>query len=98
MAWDWLKTIIGKIAAEVHKTKIGEFENRLLEIERKQEVILKSIQDSQNKLEKLDDRIYQANIESAAAVGAIKTVIQGGMTNYNLLNQDLKNDNSANKK
>lgn len=95
MAWDWFKSIIKKAAAEVHKTKINEFENRLLEIERKQEVILKSIQDNQTKLEKLDDRIYKANMESAAAVGAIKAMIQTGKANNLSLNQDNSNDYNA---
>ena len=95
MAWDWFKSIIKKAAAEVHKTKINEFETRLLEIERKQDVILKSMQDNQNKLEKLDDRIYNANMDSSAAVGAIRAMIQSGKTNIILPNQDNSNDYSS---
>jgi hypothetical protein len=81
MNWDWLNKIVRKVAAEVHKTKIDEFEKRIQEMEQKQEVILKTIIDNQNKLDKLDDRLYQANMESAAAVGAIKTIIQTNSNN-----------------
>ena len=81
-----------KIAAEVHKTKIEEFEKRILEIEQKQAVILKTIQDNEKKLGKLDDRLYQANMESAAAVGAINTLIQSGIQGNRLLNQSNNNN------
>ena len=74
--WAWLNKIVVKIAAEVHKSKIDDFENRILEMERKQEVILKTIQDNQDQLLKLDDRLYKANVESAKATGAIATLIQ----------------------
>lgn len=98
MAWDFLNKIVRKVAAEVHKTKIDEFEKRILEIEQKQAVILKTIQDNQNKLDKLDDRLYQANMESAAAVGAIKTIIQSGQQRNNLLTQGDKSDEQHNNK
>ncbi len=98
MAWAWLNGIVKKVAAEVHKTKISEFESRLLEIERKQEVILKCLQDNQNTLDKLDNRLYQANMDSAAAVGAINAMIQTGRPNQNLISQDNRNDNSTDKK
>lgn len=87
MAWDWLNKIVRKVASEVHKSKIEDFEKRILEIERKQEVILKTMTDNQNKLDKLDDRLYDANLKSAAAVGAINTLIQSGMNSPKMLNQ-----------
>ena len=91
MAWSWLDKIVSKIASEVHKSKIDEFEKRILAMEQKQAVILKTIEDNQKFLEKLDDRIYKANLESASAVGAIKTLIQNG-TSTNSLNQDRNNE------
>lgn len=91
MGWSWFNKIVTKLAAEVHKNKIEEFEKRLLEIEQKQQVILKSIEDNQKTLNKLDNRIYKANIESASAVGAINAVISRGNVN-NLLTQR-ENDN-----
>lgn len=98
MAWDWLNKIVRKVAAEVHKSKIDEFEKRILEIEQKQAVILKTIQDNQTKLDKLDDRLYQANMESASAVGAIKTLIQTGIQNNKLLTQGDNNNEQSNNK
>ncbi|WP_338376497.1 hypothetical protein [uncultured Flavobacterium sp.] len=92
MGWGWLNKIVVKIAAEVHKTKIDEFEKRLLEIEQKQQVILKSIENNQKAINKLDNRIYKANIESATAVGAINAVISRANGN-NLLTQR-ENDNA----
>lgn len=91
MAWSWLNKIVIKIAAEVHKTKIDEFEKRLLEIEQKQQVILKSIEDNQKNISKLDNRVYKANLESASAVGAIKAVISNGSLNSLLTQRE--NDN-----
>ena len=91
MGFSWLSKIVVKIAAEVHKTKIDEFEKRLLEIEQKQQVILKSIEDNQKMMSKLDDRIYKANIESAAAVGAINAVISRGNVNNLLTQSEINN-------
>ncbi|MFM2334274.1 MAG: hypothetical protein RIS91_277 [Bacteroidota bacterium] len=83
MGWAWLKKIIIKFAAEVHKSKIAEFEKRILEIEKNQTLILKTIQDNQAMIDKIEDRVYKANLESASAVGAIKTLIQMGNQNNN---------------
>jgi len=93
MAWDWIDKIVRKVASEVHKSKIEDFEKRILEIERKQEVILKTLTDNQNKLDKLDDRLYDANLKSATATGAITTFIELGMKNQKMLNQE--NDERA---
>jgi hypothetical protein len=98
MAWDWINKIVRKVAEEVHKSKIDEFEKRMLKIEQKQAVILKSIQDNQSKLDKLDERLYQANMNSASAVGAINTIINTGIQNNKLLTQgDKINEQSNNK-
>lgn len=98
MAWDWINKIVRKVAEEVHKSKIDEFEKRMLKIEQKQAVILKSIQDNQSKLDKLDERLYQANMNSASAVGAINTLINTGIQNNKLLTQgDKINEQSNNK-
>ena len=39
MGWEWLNKVVRKVAAEVHKSKIDEFEKRILAMEQKQEVI-----------------------------------------------------------
>lgn len=102
MTWGWLNKIVRKVTAEVHKTKIAEFENRILKVEQNQAVILKTIQDNQNKLDKLEERLYQANMKSAAAVGAIDTIktllAQAGVQNYNIIDQaDKTNEQRGNK-
>lgn len=76
MALEWINKIVEKIAAEVHKSKIEEFEKRILEMEQKHAVILKTMIDMQNAMEKLEDRLYNANMESSKANGALQTLIQ----------------------
>lgn len=76
MAWKIFGWFGEMVASEIHKTKITEFEKRILEIEKKQEVILKSIQDNSKAIEKLDSKVYKATLESAKAIGAIETARQ----------------------
>lgn len=76
MAWKFLNDLIRKMAAEVHKSKIDEFEKRILAIEQKQEVILRTIDDNKNQLIKLDDRMYKANLDSSKAIGTIETLMK----------------------
>jgi hypothetical protein len=78
---EWLYKIVRKIAAEVHKSKIEDFEKRIAEMEKQHQVLLKSMKDNDIKLSIMDDRLYHANIESSKAVGAIQTVINTGLIN-----------------
>jgi hypothetical protein len=75
---DWLKKLIYRIASEVHRSKIDEFEKRIQDMERKHEVMLKSILDNEKKMEKLEDRQYDANLQASQAIGAINVLIQSG--------------------
>lgn len=86
MAWDWMNKIVHKIASEAHKSKIEDFEKRIAEMEKNQKLILKSLKDNEESLKKMDDRIYQANMESSKAVGAIQTVIQSGIMSNSIKN------------
>ena len=85
---NWLSKIINRIAIEVHKDKLNELEARIIEMEKNQQLILKSISDNEKRIEKIDDRVYNANIESASAIGAIKTFIEGRKLVGNSNNQE----------
>ncbi len=91
MAFEWLNKLVKKVAAEVHKSKIEDFEKRIAEMEKNQKLIMKSLQDNESKIEKLDDRVYQANMESATAVGAIKTLAQIEIKKNNSQSNNIEN-------
>jgi len=98
MAWQWLNKIIRRIAAEVHKSKIEEFEKRILAVEQMHEVILKTIKDSEAKLDKLDNRIYDAILDSAKVIGTIETLKELGIRKQELLTKENKQSEQANNK
>lgn len=74
MAFEWLNKIVIKIASEVHKNKIEDFEKRILVIEQEEKVIVKTLKDIEAKLDKLDDRIYDNNLKTATALGYFKSL------------------------
>lgn len=84
MALSWLNKIVIKIASEVHKNKIEDFEKRILVIEQEQKVILKTLKDIESKLEKLDNRIYDNNIKTASALGFVQSLISTAIDNAEL--------------
>lgn len=84
MAWGIFKWFGKRVASEVHKSKIEDFEKRIADMEKNQKLIMKSLENNESKIEKLDDRVYKANMESATAVGAIKTLVQSGIQNNSL--------------
>lgn len=45
-------------------------------LRKNQTLILKTIQNNQAIIAKIENRVYRANLESASAAGAIKTLIQ----------------------
>lgn len=101
MSWDWLKKLIVKIAAEVHKSKIEEFEKRILKMEQEHAVISKTLIDNQNKIEKLEDKLYNANMDSAKAYGTIQTLItliQTRKSDFNNLPQENKDYDTGDNK
>ncbi len=75
MEFKWLSKIVAKIASEVHKNKIEDFENRILVIEQDQKVIMKTLTDIEAKLDKLDTRIYDNNIKTATFLGFERLLI-----------------------
>jgi len=54
--FDWFKKIISKIAAEVHKSKIDDFENKVAELISEHKVMNKTISDNENKIKLLKFR------------------------------------------
>ena len=89
MAFEWLNKIVIKIASEVHKNKIKDFEDRILVIEQKEKVILKTLIDIEAKLEKLDNRIYDNNIYTANALGGVQKFMATALKYPEFLTQDL---------
>jgi hypothetical protein len=87
MAFDWLNKIVIKIASEVHKNKIEDFEKRILVIEQEEKVILKTLNDIEAKLDKLDDRIYDNNLKTATALGFVQSLKATAIDNPKFLSQ-----------
>ena len=74
----FINKIILKVASEVHKNRIEKLEHRVLEMEKDKKLVDKQINDCLDNLSKLDDRLYNANLDSAKAVGAINSLLQAG--------------------
>jgi len=87
MSFEWINKIVIKIASEVHKNKIEDFEKRILVIEQEQKVILKTLKDIESKLDKLDDRVYNNNLKTATALGYLQSFKSTAIDSPKLLNQ-----------
>jgi len=74
----FLNKIIMKIASEVHKSRIETLENRILKMEQDKKVTESKLNDCLNALSKLDDRLYNANLDSSKAIGAINALLHNG--------------------
>lgn len=88
MAWDWINKIVFRIASEVHKSKIEEFEKRIMEMERKHDVMMKTIHDNEKRLEKLDDKLYDANTKLASTMGSLNVLFKLPANSNSLPNND----------
>lgn len=73
--FEWFKKIISKIAAEVHKSKIDDFESKVAELLSEHKVMNKTITDNENKIKILEERIFQSIISSSKMEATIKTVL-----------------------
>ncbi len=76
----WLNKVILKIASEVHKSKIDELEKRIIGMEKKHEVFIKTISDNEKKIEKLEDRVYQSDLIISKFDGALNVLIEKAKT------------------
>ena len=57
---------------------------------------MKTIADNQAKLEKLEERLYKATVDSAVAYGAINTLLQIQSGKHNILPPQNKEDGNEN--
>jgi len=72
---EWLKKIVSKIAEEVHKSKIEDFDKKIAELISDHKVMNKTITDNEQKIQRLEDRVFNAIISSAKMEATIKTVL-----------------------
>ena len=79
-----------KIASEVHKSRIETLENRILEMEKDKKVTESKLNDCLSNISKLEERLYNANLDSSKAVGAINALLHSGK--FNSINEK-KNEN-----
>jgi|TARA_B110000091_G_C13390723_1_gene300000 hypothetical protein len=77
----FLNKLILKIASEVHKSRIEKLEIRILDMEQDKKVTDSRLNDCSDLLSKLEDRLYNANLDSSKAVGAINALLQTGKIN-----------------
>jgi len=71
----WINKIVRKIAEEVHKSKIEDFDKRVAELLSEHKVMNKTITDNEQKIQRLEDRVFNAIISSAKMEATIKTVL-----------------------
>lgn len=74
MAWDWINKIVFRIASEVHKSKIEEFEKRIMEMERKHHLLLKSMTDNERNINKIEERLYNTDMKLSNTVGIVSSL------------------------
>lgn len=72
---NWIKKIVRKVAEEVHKSKIEEFEKTVAELISDHKVMKKTIADNEAKISKLEDRIYDYTITATKMEATIQTAL-----------------------
>ena len=72
---NWLKKIVSRIAEEVHKSKIEDFDKKVAELVSEYKVMNKTITDNEQKIQKLEERVFKAIISSSKMEATIKTVL-----------------------
>jgi predicted xylose isomerase-like sugar epimerase len=72
---NWLKKIISKVAEEVHKSKIEEFNNKVTELISEHKVMTKTIKDNERKIQDLENKVFNAIISSSKMEATITTVL-----------------------
>jgi len=73
---NWLNKIISKVAEEVHKSKIEEFNNKVTELVSEHKVMTKTITDNERKIQYLEDKVFNAIVSSSKMEATIKTVLK----------------------
>lgn len=72
----WYTKIIGKVVEEVHRSKIEELNKRIDELVSDHKVMNKTISDNERKIQKLEDKLYNAVLTSAKMEATITTVLR----------------------
>jgi len=72
---NWLNKIVSKISEEVHKSKIAEFDKKVADLASDHKVMNKTITDNEQKIQKLEERVFNTIISSAKMEATIKTVL-----------------------
>ncbi|MBE7635123.1 hypothetical protein F7642_12390 [Tenacibaculum finnmarkense genomovar ulcerans] len=72
---NWLNKIISKVAEEVHKSKIEEFNNKVANLVSEHKVMTKTINDNEKKILKLEDKVFNAIVSSSKMEATITTVL-----------------------
>ncbi len=72
---NWLNKIISKVAEEVHKSKIEDFDNKVAVLLSEHKVMNKTISDNERKIEILEDRVFKSIVSSSKMEATIKTVL-----------------------
>lgn len=75
MNLNWLKKLISKIAEEVHKSKIADFDKKVADLISEHKVMNKTITDNEHKIQKLEDRVFDTIITASKMEATIKTVL-----------------------
>jgi hypothetical protein len=72
---EWIKKLVRRVAEEVHRSKIEELSNRILEMEKDYKLIKKILQDSEHKIKDLEEKLYSSTIIVSKMEATINTVI-----------------------
>ena len=72
---EWLKKIVSKVAEEVHKSKIEEFDNKVSDLISEHKVMTKTISDNERKIQLLEDKVFNAIVSSSKMEATIQTVL-----------------------
>ena len=72
---DWLKKVMSKVAEEVHKSKIKEFDNKVSELISEHKVMTKTISDNERKIQLLEEKVFNAIVSSSKMEATIQTVL-----------------------
>ncbi len=72
---NWLNKIIGKVAEEVHKSKIEEFSSKVAELVSDHKVMSKTIHDNERKIQQLEEKVFNSIVTSSKMEATISTLL-----------------------
>ena len=72
---NWLNKIISKISEEVHKSKIEEFNSKVVDLVSDHKVMQKTISENERKIQQLENKVFNAIVASSKMEATIQTVL-----------------------